>query len=76
MATEDRLRLVNSLNEGNNDALAELQQAIAASDASDFTLAYAKRLIAEAMEQLDALPESEAVVSLRQLALASVSRKG
>jgi geranylgeranyl pyrophosphate synthase len=47
-----------------------------ASDASDFTLAYAKRLIAEAIEQLDSLPESAAVVSLRQLALASVSRKG
>lgn len=76
MANEDRLRLVNSLNQGNEDALVELQQAIAASDASNFTLAYAKRLIAEAMEQLDALPESEAAVSLRQLALASVSRKG
>jgi octaprenyl-diphosphate synthase len=76
MANEDRLRLVTSLNQGNEDALVELQQAIAASDASNFTLAYAKRLIAEAMEQLDALPESEAAVSLRQLALASVSRKG
>lgn len=76
MANEDRLRLVNSLNQGNEDALVELQHAIAASDASNFTLAYAKRLIAEAMEQLDALPESEAAVSLRKLALASVSRKG
>lgn len=76
MANEDRLRLVNSLNQGNEDALVELQHAIAASDASNFTLAYAKRLIAEAIEQLDALPESEAAVSLRKLALASVSRKG
>lgn len=76
LATEDRLRLIRSLNEGDDNALVELQQAIIASDASDFTLAYAKRLIAEAIEQLDSLTESAAVVSLRQLALASVSRKG
>lgn len=76
MATVDRLRLVNSLNQGDNASLMELQHAIAASDASNFTLAYAKRLIAEALEQLDCLPESAAVVSLRQLALASISRKG
>ena len=76
MATEDRLRLVNSLNQGDNASLMELQHAIAKSDASNFTLAYAKRLIAEALDQLDCLPESAAVVSLRQLALASISRKG
>ena len=76
LATEDRLRLIRSLNEGDDNALIKLQQAIIASDASDFTLAYAKRLIAEAIEQLDSLTESAAVVSLRQLALASVSRKG
>ena len=76
LATEDRLRLIQCLNQGEDNALVELQQAIIASDASDFTLAYAKRLIAEAIEQLDSLPESAAVVSLRQLALASVSRKG
>jgi octaprenyl-diphosphate synthase len=76
LATEDRLRLIRSLNEGDDNALVELQQAILVSDASDFTLAYAKRLIAEAVEQLDSLTESAAVVSLRQLALASVSRKG
>jgi len=76
MATEDRLRLVNSLNQGDNASLVELQHAIATSDASNFTLAYAKRLIAEALDQLDCLPESAAVVSLRQLALASISRKG
>ncbi len=76
MATEDRLRLIQSLNQGDDAALVELQKAIIASDASDFTLAYAKRLIAEAIEQLDTLTESAAVVSLRQLALASVSRKG
>lgn len=76
LATEDRLRLTNRLNQGDNASLVELQQAIANSDASDFTLAYAKRLIAEALEQLDCLSESTAVVSLRQLALASISRKG
>ena len=76
LATEDRLRLIQCLNQGEDNALVELQQAMIASDASDFTLAYAKRLIAEAIEQLDSLPESAAVVSLRQLALASVSRKG
>lgn len=76
LATEDRLRLIRSLNEGDDNALVELQQAIIASDASDFTLAYAKRLIAESIEQLDSLTESAAVVSLRQLAIASVSRKG
>lgn len=76
LATEDRLRLTNRLNQADNASLVELQQAIANSDASDFTLAYAKRLIAEALEQLDCLSESTAVVSLRQLALASISRKG
>jgi octaprenyl-diphosphate synthase len=76
LAIEERLRLIRSLNQGDDNALVDLQQAIIASDASDFTLAYAKRLIAEAIEQLDSLTESAAVVSLRQLALASVSRKG
>jgi octaprenyl-diphosphate synthase len=76
VATEDRLRLIRSLNQGDDHALVELQQAIIDSDASEFTLTYAKRLIAEAIEQLDSLTESAAVVSLRQLALASISRKG
>ena len=74
--TEDRLRLIRSLNQGDDHALVELQQAIIDSDASEFTLTYAKRLIAEAIEQLDSLTESAAVDSLRQLALASISRKG
>ena len=76
VATEDRLRLIRSLNQGDDHALVELQQAIIDSDASEFTLTYAKRLIAEAIEQLDSLTESAAVDSLRQLALASISRKG
>lgn len=76
IATADRLRLIDGLNRGSNDSLAELQKAIVESDASEFTLTFARRLVAEAIEQLETLQESDATHSLRMLSLAAVNRKG
>jgi len=76
MAPGAKARLIRGLNEGSESCRCELQRAILQSDASAYTQSYAKLLIVEAMEQLDFLPESVALSSLRQLSLAAVSRKG
>ncbi len=76
MFPKARLALIERLNAGDTTATQELRKAMDACDASEFTLAFAKSLIVEALSHLECLPTNVAVESLRNLALAAVSRRG
>ena len=76
MAPQSRLDLIGRLNAGEASAACALRTAMDACDASDYTLAIAKSLIAEAVGHLDCLPPNASVESLKTLALAAIKRQG
>ena len=76
MAPQARLDLIGRLNAGDASAPCELRTAMDACDASEYTLAFAKSLIAEAVGHLDCLPPNASVDSLKTLALAAIKRQG
>ena len=76
MAPQARLDLIERLNAGDATAACELRRAMDACDASEFTLDFAKSLIAEALSHLECLPPNPSVDSLKNLALAAIKRRG
>jgi len=76
MASQTRLALIGRLNAGDASAACELRTAMDACDASEYTLTFAKSLIAEAVGHLDCLPLNASVYSLKNLALAAIKRQG
>lgn len=76
MRPQARLDLIGRLNAGDASAACELRKAMDACDASEYTLAFAKSLIAEAVGHLDCLPPNASVDSLKNLALAAIKRRG
>jgi len=76
MSPQARLALIGRLNAGDEFAACELRRAMNACDASEYTLALAKSLIAEAVSHLDCLTPNASVESLKNLALAAIMRRG
>ena len=76
MPDQVRKALIERLNNGDTTAARELRSAMESCDASEYTLQFAKSLIAEAIGYLDSLAPNASVESLRHLALAAIRRQG
>jgi octaprenyl-diphosphate synthase len=74
MEPELRKSLIQRLNALEPDATVELRRVMEQSDASEFTKQFAMELVTGAIEHLDRLKPSEAVMALKSLANAAVRR--